>query len=245
MTKVSAFIPGHGAPSSDPRSATGAKGTDPQATFLEIIAQQIGASVDSDKPNHSADAATPFAQLSLFQQAPSDKTDGGAAAARLTEIAASGPALAQRAIALEAAHHRSVTNASPISAPPISAPPTQTLPARSPAAQTRFRRPSSGVRIDMQPTAPPEPSRHATPSAEMDHLAARAPVMRARAHINPVFVALHATDNEFAVYARAGRMAPTERARLRNAVTVLLAEYGHFDVPVRLDEQAGGDRWRK
>lgn len=65
-----------------------------------------------------------------------------------------------------------------------------------------------------------------------------------RLHDSAVTVALHAIDGELAVYARPGRMAPTERARLRNAIAHVLAEHGHYDALVTLADTRGS-AWLK
>jgi hypothetical protein len=239
MTKILAFTPGHKAPSSTPGPAMGAQAGDTQPSFLAIIAQHVGASSDRDDPHHPSDTATPFSHLTLFRQTPSANTDNAATAPAPAEAKARlAPSPAHSAVAFEAADNQA--NASPISAPAPQAPPM-----RSPAAQTPLRWPSSGARIDVELQATPASLRRAIASTQIHHRSTKAPALRARAQLNPIFVALHATDNEIAVYARAGRMAPTERDRLRNAVTALLAEYGIVGAPIRLDGQKGGDRWRK
>jgi hypothetical protein len=61
---------------------------------------------------------------------------------------------------------------------------------------------------------------------------------------SPVLVALHAIEGELNVYARPGRMAPTERQRLRNAIGALLAQFGIFNASVFV-EHGGGEPWLK
>jgi hypothetical protein len=65
------------------------------------------------------------------------------------------------------------------------------------------------------------------------------PLRRPAQQMSAIIVALHATEGELLVYARAGRMAPTERERLRNAIGALLCEYGLFGAAVKLDENQG------
>lgn len=81
---------------------------------------------------------------------------------------------------------------------------------------------------------------HPPPDVPPEHVAstlASAPLRRPppRQHLSAVHVALHAMEGEPIVYARPGRMAPTERERLRNAIGALLCEYGLSNATVRLD----------
>ena len=52
---------------------------------------------------------------------------------------------------------------------------------------------------------------------------------------NAVHVAITAAEHGLSVFARVGRMEPTERARLRHAAALLLAEHGHHGATVTLD----------
>jgi len=75
-----------------------------------------------------------------------------------------------------------------------------------------------------------------TPELNVAPQARCAPLRRPAQRMSAVVVALHATEGELLVYARTGRMAPTERERLRNAIGALLSEYGMFGAAVKLDE---------
>lgn len=50
-----------------------------------------------------------------------------------------------------------------------------------------------------------------------------------------VHVAIAAAEHGLSVFARVGRMEPTERARLRHAATLLLAEHGYRGATITLD----------
>ena len=52
---------------------------------------------------------------------------------------------------------------------------------------------------------------------------------------NAVHVAITAAEHGLSIFARVGRMEPTERARLRHAAALLLAEHGHHGATVMLD----------
>ncbi len=78
-------------------------------------------------------------------------------------------------------------------------------------------------------------------------LPARAPIQKphACAQASSIFVALHPTQTSCVVFARPGRMAPTEQAKLRNAIAALLAEFGYHDGAIEISETAGEASWRK
>ncbi len=65
--------------------------------------------------------------------------------------------------------------------------------------------------------------------------AQRAPLQTA-AHTNAVNVAFYETGRAAEVIARVGRMTPTERARLRQAVANLLARHGYHGAHLRLSD---------
>ncbi len=72
-----------------------------------------------------------------------------------------------------------------------------------------------------------------------------APRAQTPARASDVFVVLHATECSPSVYARPGRMAPTGRLRLRNAIAALLSEFGLYDARVTIGETVGESVWRK
>ena len=65
------------------------------------------------------------------------------------------------------------------------------------------------------------------------------PLRRSASRVSAAMVSLHATEGELLVHARPGRMTPTERERLRNAIGALLCEYGLFGATVRVEENLG------
>ena len=77
------------------------------------------------------------------------------------------------------------------------------------------------------------------PSTARPSLAQSVGLAAMRAQASSIYVALHATDEGMRVFARIGNMAPTERARLREAIALLLAEHGLSAADVILD--ADGD----
>jgi hypothetical protein len=122
------------------------------------------------------------------------------------------------------------------------APPRFNAPTRT-AVDRRTPDPSPGPALVSGASAiAAKPSRASTVVAERAQAIA-APAARRVApqsqNLNPVFVALHATEAEFAIYARPGRMAPTERERLRNAISALLNEYGFSNARITLEESMG------
>jgi hypothetical protein len=60
-----------------------------------------------------------------------------------------------------------------------------------------------------------------------------------------IFVALRPTQTSVCVFARPGRMAPTDQANLRKAVSTLLAEFGYHDATIEFGATAGETSWRK
>lgn len=67
------------------------------------------------------------------------------------------------------------------------------------------------------------------------HCADHRPISLASGQTSAVHVAITAAEHGLSVFARVGRMEPTERARLRHAAALLLAEYGHHGATVTLD----------
>lgn len=84
---------------------------------------------------------------------------------------------------------------------------------------------------DARIEAPPITSTTAVPGAVARHNRASpqpAPMVRKAPppQSNAIAVSVHATEFGLRIFARVGRMAPTERAHLRHAVEALLAEHG-------------------
>lgn len=94
------------------------------------------------------------------------------------------------------------------------------------AATVRPNTPARG------PSRFPEQSHRSAQRDVAPHLPSPAP-----AQTNAVHVAIAATEHGLQVFARVGRMEPTERARLRHAAASLLAEYGHHCAAIKLDER--------
>lgn len=67
------------------------------------------------------------------------------------------------------------------------------------------------------------------------HYADRRAPFLASGQRSAVHVAITAAEHGLSVFARVGRMEPTERARLRHAAALLLAEHGHHGATVTLD----------
>jgi hypothetical protein len=82
------------------------------------------------------------------------------------------------------------------------------------------------------PSRCPQQSHRSAQRDEAPHLPSPAP-----AQTNAVHVAIAATEHGLQVFARVGRMEPTERARLRHAAASLLAQYGHHGAAMQLDER--------
>lgn len=76
------------------------------------------------------------------------------------------------------------------------------------------------------------------------HSAAKHALLLASGQTSAVHVAIAAAEHGVSVFARVGRMEPTERARLRHAAASILAEYGHHLAIVTLDVDIAETRGR-
>lgn len=91
------------------------------------------------------------------------------------------------------------------------------------------------VRVQRQPESR-SPARIALQSATKRAL------LLASGQTSAVHVAITAAEHGVSVFARVGRMEPTERARLRHAAASILAEYGHHGATVTLDAEIAESR---
>ncbi len=84
-----------------------------------------------------------------------------------------------------------------------------------------------------RPSPPPERPQRTDQRGPVQHRPSPAPAQTSAVH-----VAIAATERGLQVFARVGRMEPTERTRLRDAATSLLAAYGHRGATVTLDVES-------